>query len=68
MPERLYHELSAKAPGVYIELIPDAQREQGAWVGGSMFASLEAFAAAAVKKADYDDSNDPATLIHRKYM
>ena len=59
---------------VNISVVPDSngtekgynsQRKIGAWIGGSILASLETFGKISVSKQDYEDSGS-ANIVHRR--
>ena len=72
--ERLKHELvRISAPGTSYNVVPDnkgsergynSQRRTAAWIGGSIFASLETFGQMQVTKQEWEDIGE--SIIHRK--
>ncbi len=63
--DRLEKEIRAKAPaGKAVAVLPDSQRKNAAWIGGSMFASLPTFDQIQITRAEYEDGKE--AVIHRK--
>ncbi len=72
--ERLKHELvRISAPGTSYNVVPDnkgsergynSQRKHAAWIGGSMFASLDTFRHVQVTKQEWEDCDE--SIIHRR--
>ena len=42
----------------------NSQRKHGAWIGGSMFASLSTFKCVRITKQEWDDIDE--SIVHRK--
>ena len=65
--ERLHHQLSTisynKHRQIYIE--QDSQRRYGAWIGGSMYASLPTFNHI---KYSYNDYRVDTDIVHKKFF
>ena len=72
--ERMKHDIMrAAALGTSFSVVPDmhrsergynSQRRTAAWIGGSMFASLDTFSQVQVTKQEWEDSGD--AIIHRR--
>jgi actin-related protein len=71
--ERVKTELKGTSEG-QVNVVPDSsgiepgynsQRRIGAWIGGSILASLDTFNKISVSKQDYEDSGS-ANIVHRK--
>lgn len=57
-PERLSHELSSLIPALRIKMYASGnamERKYGAWIGGSILASLGTFQQLWVSRAEYDE-------------
>lgn len=64
--ERLKNELETLTGGQeYLDLITDSQRKYAAWIGGSMYASLNTFNHLKVTRHEYQE--DP-NMVHKKYF
>ncbi len=72
--ERVRNDVSNKVGGLPLQVVPDSagiepgynsQRKIGAWIGGSILASLDTFGKICVSKQDYEDSGT-AAIVHRK--
>ncbi len=67
MAERMMKELTALAPaGTKIRIIASPLRKYSTWIGGSILASLDMFAARSVTKAEYLEAGP--SIIHRKCL
>jgi actin-related protein len=51
--------------GVYTEFITDSQRKNSAWIGGSMFASLETFGQIKIKNEEYKADS---SIVFKKFF
>lgn len=75
-PERMKAELGRLvAPGTPFNVVPDpqgaggergynSQRKHAAWIGGSMFASLDTFKQVRITKQEWEDCDE--SIVHRK--
>ena len=57
------NELSKEHP---VTVYPDSQRKFGAWIGGSMLASLSTFPQMLVTRQVYEEENE--AVLHRKFF
>lgn len=64
--DRLQRELESISISKTVKLNPDSQRKHGAWIGGSMLASLSTFGDMMITKQEYDDHH--GTAVHRKCL
>jgi len=71
--ERVRSEVEKGAGGAALAVVPDSngiepgyniQRKIGAWIGGSILASLDTFSKISVSKQDYEDSG-ASNIVHR---
>jgi actin-related protein len=72
--ERVKNEVRGGVDGP-INVVPDStgiepgynsQRQIGAWIGGSILASLDTFGKISVSKQDYEDEGSNANIVHRR--
>jgi|TARA_B110000305_G_scaffold185546_1_gene206517 actin-related protein len=74
--DRIYNELQSSVPtNCNLSVIPDsksnepgynAQRKNAAWIGGSIFASLDTFSKVVVSKQEYEDAGSSSNILDRK--
>lgn len=64
--DRIRKEINELVKGHYLtHIVTDSQRKNGAWIGGSMYASLETFGQLKITAQEY--FADP-TMVHKKYF
>ncbi|OIT34785.1 actin-101 [Nicotiana attenuata] len=65
IPERMVKEITALAPsGMKIKVVAPPERKYGAWIGGSILASLCTFEQMWITKGEYDEIGP--SIVHRK--
>ncbi|KAF8176107.1 Actin, cytoplasmic [Mycena galopus ATCC 62051] len=65
--ERLHKELSKLAPpGVTVKVHAPRERKHGAWIGGSILASMSTFRKMWISKQEYEEFG--AGIVHRKFL
>ncbi|XP_073150678.1 actin-11-like [Henckelia pumila] len=63
--ERMSKEITALAPSsMNVKVVAPPERKYGAWIGGSILASLSTFQQMWITKAEYDESGP--SIVHKK--
>ena len=67
LPERIEKEITRLAPPTMkVKVVTPAEREYLAWIGGSIFASLETFPQMVITRKEYDEAG--VGIVHRKCL
>jgi actin len=65
LPERIEKEIVALAPATMnVKVVAAPERRCGAWIGGSILASLSTFSQMVITREEYNDAG--ASIVHRK--